>query len=242
MASEFTAYDRTRPAWGRFHERDETVRLGTLASRMLRPKVDQRKSEILDAAVQVIIEVGFTEMTVADVAKVAGVSTALVHYHFSSKVELITAALGVACDDDKELRDSVADGPGSAVHRLDRVLCGSLPADSDRCLVVAVDRDMGRDPPSAGDPRGDGRSQRARDRRASTGCSPRARRPASSCAPTTSGAARATVGAARRTGDPADPVRRRPTTGRFIDEFRGGICHELGLTRADYDRLAAIAE
>ena len=72
-----------------------------------------------------IIEVGFTEMTVADVAKVAGVSTALVHYHFSSKVDLITAALGVACDDDKELRDSVANGPGSAVHRLDRVLCGS---------------------------------------------------------------------------------------------------------------------
>ena len=39
---------------------------------MLRPNVDQRKSEILEAAVQVIIDVGFTEMTVADVAKVAG--------------------------------------------------------------------------------------------------------------------------------------------------------------------------
>ena len=97
---------------------------------MLRPNVDQRKSEILDAAVQVIIEVGFTEMTVADVAKVAGVSTALVHYHFSSKVDLITAALRVACDDDKELRDSIANGPGSAVSRLDRVLCGSLPSDT----------------------------------------------------------------------------------------------------------------
>jgi AcrR family transcriptional regulator len=47
---------------------------------MLRPNVDQRKSEILEAAVQVIIDVGFTEMTVADVAKVAGVSTGLVHY------------------------------------------------------------------------------------------------------------------------------------------------------------------
>ena len=72
---------------------------------MLRPNVDQRKSEILEAAVQVIIDVGFTEMTVADVAKVAGVSTALVHYHFSSKVDLITAAVRVACDDDKQLRE-----------------------------------------------------------------------------------------------------------------------------------------
>ena len=62
---------------------------------MLRPNVDQRKTAILDAAVQVIIEVGFTEMTVADVAKVAGVSTALVHYHFSSKADLITAEGGV---------------------------------------------------------------------------------------------------------------------------------------------------
>ena len=28
----------------------------------------------------------------------------------------------------------------------------------------------------------------------------------------------------------------------YIDEFRGGICHELGLSRSDYDRLAAISE
>ena len=69
-------------------------------------------------------------MTVADVAKVAGVSTTLVHYHFSSKVDLITATVRVACDDDKQLRDSTAEGPGSVVNRLDRVLCGSLPSDT----------------------------------------------------------------------------------------------------------------
>ena len=97
--------------------------------RMSRPNVDQRKSAILDAAVQVIIEVGFTEMTVADVAKVAGVSTALVHYHFSSKVDLITAALGVACDDDKELRDSVADGPGECRGPARPGARASLPSD-----------------------------------------------------------------------------------------------------------------
>ena len=165
------------------------MRIGTLVGRMLRPTVDQRKSEILDAAVQVIIEVGFTEMTVADVAKLAGVSTALVHYHFSSKVELITAALRVACDDDKQLRDSVAEGPGSAVHRLDRVLCGSLPADADRRLVVALDRDLGRDTPTpeirqAMDDLSDHEIERA-----SIGCSARAKRPASSCATTTPGGA-----------------------------------------------------
>ncbi len=91
---------------------------------------DQRRSAILDAVVQVIIDVGYTQMTVADVARVAGVSTALVHYHFSSKAELITAALRVASDEDIMLRESLADGTGSALEQLDRVLCGSLPADA----------------------------------------------------------------------------------------------------------------
>ena len=103
-------------------------------------------------------------MTVADVAKVAGVSTALVHYHFSSKVDLITAAVRVACDDDKELRNSVADGPG----------CGRAPARPralrqpavrpERRLVAAVDRDLGRDAPAAVAAGGDGRAHGSRDR------------------------------------------------------------------------------
>lgn len=98
---------------------------------MSKPAPDQRKSAILDAVVRVIIDIGFTEMTVADVAKQAGVSTALVHYHFSSKPELIAAALREASDEDKQLRDSVADGAGTAVSRLDRVLCGTMPVDGD---------------------------------------------------------------------------------------------------------------
>jgi AcrR family transcriptional regulator len=93
-----------------------------------RPSPDERKATILDAVLRVIIDVGYTEMTVGDVAKVAGVSTALVHYHFTSKNELIVAALRAACEDDKQLRASVATGDGTALARLDRVLCGSLPA------------------------------------------------------------------------------------------------------------------
>ena len=90
---------------------------------------DQRRSEILDAVVGVIIDVGFTEMTVADVAKRAGVSSALVHYHFSSKAELITAALRVASEEDKQFREAIVNGPGSAAARIDRLLCESLPSD-----------------------------------------------------------------------------------------------------------------
>lgn len=98
---------------------------------MSHPSSDQRRSEILDAVARVIIDVGYTQMTVADVAKAAGVSTALVHYHFASKAGLIAAALRAASDDDKVLRESIARDTTSAVNRLDRVLCGSLPSDAD---------------------------------------------------------------------------------------------------------------
>jgi AcrR family transcriptional regulator len=98
---------------------------------MLRPASDQRRAEILDAVLRVIIDIGYTEMTVGDVAKQAGVSNALVHYHFSSKASLITEALRAASDDDKELRDSVVQSAGTATARLDRMLCASLPADAD---------------------------------------------------------------------------------------------------------------
>lgn len=97
---------------------------------MLKPTPDERKTAILDAVVRVIIDVGFTDMTVADVARRAGVSTALVHYHFSSKAELITAALRVASDEDKEQRMLIAASGASALQRLDDVLCGSMPVDA----------------------------------------------------------------------------------------------------------------
>ena len=45
---------------------------------------------------------------------------------------------------------------GQRVHRLDRVLCGSLPSDPSDALVAAVDRDLGRDAPTAGAAGGDG--------------------------------------------------------------------------------------
>ena len=94
---------------------------------MNRTPAKSRREEILAAVVRVIIDVGFTDMTVGDVAQRVGISTSLVHYHFDSKSALITAALRVALEDDKSWRQTIADGPGTAVQRLDRMLCGSLP-------------------------------------------------------------------------------------------------------------------
>jgi AcrR family transcriptional regulator len=208
---------------------------------MMRPNVDQRKSEILDAAVQVIIEVGFTEMTVADVAKVAGISTALVHYHFSSKVDLITAALRVACDDDKELRDSIANGPGSAVSRLDRVLCGSLPSDvTDASWLLWIETwgETRRLPPL---------------REAMADLTEHEIEVIHRLFDEGEAAGEFVVADRAQAADRLSALRDGLAIQQtlfgvdhrselYIEQFRGGICHELGLRRGDYDRLVAISE
>jgi AcrR family transcriptional regulator len=96
---------------------------------MTRTSSQPRRDEILSAVVAVIIDIGFTDMTVADVAQRAGTSTSLVHYHFDSKAALIVAAIRSATEEDKRWRQSIADGEGSARARLDQLLCGSLPGD-----------------------------------------------------------------------------------------------------------------
>lgn len=97
---------------------------------MGRSASDRRRAEILDAVLSVIIDIGFTEMTVADVAKRAGVSTGLVHYHFSSKDELILAAVSAASADDIDRVDRIAGRDASALERIEQLLCDSLPESS----------------------------------------------------------------------------------------------------------------
>ena len=62
------------------------------------PLEDQRRHEILDAAVAVVVERGFAAARVADVAAIAGTSTGTVHYYFPTKADLLDAALRYASD------------------------------------------------------------------------------------------------------------------------------------------------
>src|ERR671918_2967336 len=66
---------------------------------MGRPRLTrQRRLEILEAAVEVIGERGLCETRIADVARRAGASAALVLYYFDSKDRLLTEALTHAED------------------------------------------------------------------------------------------------------------------------------------------------
>ena len=55
--------------------------------------LDLRREQMLQAAAELIGERGFSETRIADVARRAGVSPALVIYYFSTKDELLTEAL-----------------------------------------------------------------------------------------------------------------------------------------------------
>src|SRR3712207_2728916 len=60
---------------------------------MPRPSVEAaRKEQILAAACDVVSEIGFKSLRVADVARRAGTSTGTVHYYFDTKTELMRAA------------------------------------------------------------------------------------------------------------------------------------------------------
>jgi AcrR family transcriptional regulator len=64
-----------------------------------RPKLTQkRRTQMLEAAAEVIGERGFCDTRIADVAKRAGLSPALVVYYFGSKEKLLTEALTYAED------------------------------------------------------------------------------------------------------------------------------------------------
>src|SRR6516162_4864427 len=54
---------------------------------------DQRREQMLLAAIDVIVERGYAESRIADVAERAGTSPALVIYYFKTKDQLLTEAI-----------------------------------------------------------------------------------------------------------------------------------------------------
>jgi AcrR family transcriptional regulator len=72
---------------------------------MMTEAATDRKRAILDAACRVLARAGAAKLRVADVAREAGVSTALVHYYFPARADVIEQAFAHADD----LADAVAE-------------------------------------------------------------------------------------------------------------------------------------
>jgi AcrR family transcriptional regulator len=102
--------------------------------------VAQRRAEILDASVGVVLERGFAGTRIADVAAALGISSGLVHYHFDSKDELLAETLRHAADADIDRLEKAVAELDDPVRRLDRVLSEYLPETKrDQSWVIWVD-------------------------------------------------------------------------------------------------------
>lgn len=111
------------------------------------PKTDAREARgaetrqrIIGAMWTVTADRGLSALTVRDVAKQAGISHAMVHYHFESKDELILAAVEYARHYWIHPLEDIVYGPGTPEEKLERVIVWMAePATTD---VMRVHRQL----------------------------------------------------------------------------------------------------
>ena len=91
---------------------------------MTRRAAEVRLDSLLRTACEVIVERGLANTRTADVAQAAGVSQALVFYHFATKERLLAQAFAYAAEQDMARLDAVV---RSARDLLPRVRLAMLP-------------------------------------------------------------------------------------------------------------------
>jgi len=92
---------------------------------------NRRRAELLEAARQVVLDRGMASTRVQDIAKATNVSGGLIHYHFASKDELMAEMLRVSSEIERRQLKEFVEGPGTALHRLDRVIQHYIPLTRD---------------------------------------------------------------------------------------------------------------
>lgn len=103
-------------------------------------QADHRRAELLAATRRVVLERGLANTRVSDVARAVKVSGGLIHYHFATKDELITAMLRATLDIEKAGLAELTEPSAPAVERLDRVLRSYIPESrSDQSWLLWLD-------------------------------------------------------------------------------------------------------
>jgi AcrR family transcriptional regulator len=91
---------------------------------------DQRREQMLQAALKVIVERGYADTRIADVAERAGASPALVIYYFKTKDQLLTEAIRYSEDSWYEAGTQRMVAIGTAAGRLEELIAMTcLPED-----------------------------------------------------------------------------------------------------------------
>lgn len=79
----------------------------------MKPRAGNTRAQLIEAAYKVLAEKGYENSSVKDIAREAGVSPGLVHYHFANKEDLLVSVVKEAaneyCQQMRHLRETVAE-------------------------------------------------------------------------------------------------------------------------------------
>ncbi|HCT81007.1 MAG TPA: TetR family transcriptional regulator, partial [Micromonosporaceae bacterium] len=106
---------------------------------MTRRSAQMRLDDLLRTAIEVILERGFANTRTADVAKAAGVSQALVFYHFSTKDALLTQAFTYAAEQDLARLQAVMDARATPAEKLKRLVKLLAPQGRSNSWLMWID-------------------------------------------------------------------------------------------------------
>ena len=90
---------------------------------------DGFRTAMLEAAAALIAERGYHAVRIADIAEACGASTGSVHYHFSGKDDVLSAALRFAIEREFARNGDALRGIDDARERLLRLIEAQLPKD-----------------------------------------------------------------------------------------------------------------
>jgi AcrR family transcriptional regulator len=100
---------------------------------------EPRLESLLRIACEVIAERGLANTRTADVASAAGVSQALLFYHFATKERLLARAFAYAAERDLARLDAAVRSGASSLRRLRRILRLYLPTDRSTSWTLWID-------------------------------------------------------------------------------------------------------
>jgi AcrR family transcriptional regulator len=104
-----------------------------------RRSAEVRLEGILRTACDVIADRGLGNTRTADVAKAAGVSQALMFYHFETKERLLAQAFAYAAEQDLNRLDAVLGSAGSPLQKLRQILRWYPPTGASKSWSVWID-------------------------------------------------------------------------------------------------------
>lgn len=104
-------------------------------------KPEERKAEMVAAAAKLFAEQGFVRTSVAEIVSAVDVAKGLFYYYFTTKDDMVRAVVEGYCSYLGTISDTIADGEGTAMEKLDRLLaheaweqCFTTPLVADLCL------------------------------------------------------------------------------------------------------------